>query len=323
MSLRLPFRRRRAAWLALGLVAATSGDVGPRAQAQQPVPRPRIVESADNDWRFSLGDFASAAMPAFDDAKWARVDLPHDWSAGGPFSRRLGSGNGYAPGGIGWYRKHFTLGADVAGKIVAIEFDGVYDHAEVWMNGHLVCGRPYGYSSFECPLTPFVRLATADNVVAVRVDHSRFADSRWYTGSGIYRHVRLRFTDPLRIAHWGTLVTTPAVTRRPRRFDVETTIETASRAVARPFRSSPRSCCAATSSPDVSTPATDGAGEHRRWSRHRPRPASALDDRLARAVRLRQRIRADDIVTDDAETTFGVRTIRFDPHEGSSSTTSR
>ena len=230
MSLRLSTPRRRSVWLALGLVAATSGDVGPRAQAQQSVPRPRIVESADNDWRFSLGDFASAAMPAFDDAKWGRVDLPHDWSADGPFSADFGSGNGYAPGGIGWYRKHFTLPAALKDKIGAIEFDGVYDHAEVWVNGHLAGGRPYGYSSFECPLTPFVKFDGTDNVVAVRVDHSRFADSRWYTGSGIYRHVRLRFTDPLRIAHWGTSVTTPIATASSATVTVETTIDNESAA---------------------------------------------------------------------------------------------
>ena len=113
-------------------------------------------------------------------------------------------------------------------KIGAIEFDGVYDYAEVWVNGHLVGGRPYGYSSFECPLTPFVKFDGTDNVVAVRVDHSRFADSRWYTGSGIYRHVRLRFTDPLRIAHWGTSVTTPIATASSATVRVETTIDNAS-----------------------------------------------------------------------------------------------
>ena len=89
----------------------------------------RVIEDADADWRFSRGDFGSAAMPAFDDASWTRVDLPHDWSADGPFSADFGSGNGYAPGGIGWYRKHFTLAADLANKIGTIEFDGVYDHA--------------------------------------------------------------------------------------------------------------------------------------------------------------------------------------------------
>ena len=123
-------------------------------------------------------------MPAFNDSAWRLVDLPHDWSAEGPFTADYGSGNGYAPGGIGWYRKHFTLAADLAGRIATIEFDGVYDHAEVWVNGHFVGGRPYGYSSFECPLTPLRQVGSADNVIAVRVDHSRFADSRWYTGLG-------------------------------------------------------------------------------------------------------------------------------------------
>ena len=94
---------------------------------------------------------------AFDDAGWRTVNLPHDWSIEGPFGPEYGSGNGYAPGGIGWYRKHFTLDAAHKDKLVAIEFDGVYDHAEVWINGHFVGGRPYGYSSFECDLTPLLR----------------------------------------------------------------------------------------------------------------------------------------------------------------------
>ena len=117
-------------------------------------PAARVVLPFDADWRFSLADFASAAMPAFDDSGWRRVDVPHDWSAEGPFSASHGSGNGFAPGGIAWYRKHFTLAAELRGRIATIEFDGVYDHAQVWINGHLVCGRPYGYSSFECTLTP-------------------------------------------------------------------------------------------------------------------------------------------------------------------------
>ena len=87
--------------------------------------------------------------------------------------------------------------------MVTVEFDGVYDHAEVWINGQFVGGRPYGYSSFALELTPHLKFGAEDNVLAVRVDHSRFADSRWYTGSGIYRHVRLRVTDPLRIAPLG------------------------------------------------------------------------------------------------------------------------
>ena len=303
-------------WLALGLVAAISGDVGPRAQAQQPVPRPRIVESADDDWRFNLGDFASAAMPAFDDAKWARVDLPHDWSADGPFSPNFGSGNGYAPGGIGWYRKHFTLPAALKDKIGAIEFDGVYDYAEVWVNGHLIGERPYGYSSFECPLMPFVKFDGTDNVIAVRVDHSRYADSRWYTGSGIYRHVRLRFTDPLRLAHWGTSVTTPIATASSATVRVETTIDNASPAARDVSLESEIVLHGTVVARAASSGRIDGRGRQtlvqsigvarpERWSTESPT-----------MYVLRQRIHASDIVTDDVETTFGIRSIRFDPNDG-------
>ena len=162
----------------------------------------RVTEDFDANWLFSKGDFAAAMMPAFDDRAWQRVNVPHDWSSDGPFSADYGSGNGYAPGGIGWYRKHFPLATNQPDATVAIEFDGVYDDSEVWINGQFVGGRPYGFSSFQFDLTPFVKFG-GDNVVAVRVDHSRFADSRFYTGSGIYRNVRLVITDKLRIAHLG------------------------------------------------------------------------------------------------------------------------
>ena len=216
---------RRGVLLTLALVLFAIGDRGARVLAQATPAASRIIQSFDPDWRFIRGDFASAATPAFDDGRWTRVDLPQDWSAAGPFSAELGSGNGYAPGGIAWYRKHFTVPAALSNKIGAIEFDGIYDNSEVWINGHFAGGRPYGYSSFECVLTPFLKPGGADNVIAVRVDHSRFADSRWYTGSGIYRHVRLRFTDPLHIAHWGTVVTTPAATAASATVKVETTID--------------------------------------------------------------------------------------------------
>src|SRR5512140_1439316 len=164
-------------------------------------PPSRVCLPMDEGWRFSKGDFAAAMAPRFNDEGWQSVDVPHDWSSEGPFTAEYASGNGYAPGGIGWYRKHFQLPENLRGKVAAVEFDGVYDRAEVWINGHFVGGRPYGYSSFECTLSPLLRFGLEENVLAVRVDHSRFADSRWYTGSGIYRHVRLRLTDTLHIAH--------------------------------------------------------------------------------------------------------------------------
>ena len=145
----------------------------------------------DFDWRFSKGNFATAMMPEFDDSAWSIVNLPHDWSIEGPFGAEYGSGNGYAPGGIGWYSKDFRLDVAYKDKLVAIEFDGIYNNSEVWINGHFLGKRPYGYISFQYDLTSYLKFGTEENIIIVRVDHSKFADSRWYTGSGIYRHVRL------------------------------------------------------------------------------------------------------------------------------------
>jgi beta-galactosidase len=178
---------------------------------RSPAADARITEDFDANWLFSKSDFAAAMMPAFNDGNWRPLNVPHDWSSEGPFSAEFGSGNGYAPGGIGWYRKHFQLDAAQKNKLVAIEFDGVYDHSEVWINGQFVGARPFGFSSFQYDLTPYLKFNSADNVVAVRVDHSRFADSRYYTGSGIYRDVRLCITDKLHVAQWGVSVTTPTI----------------------------------------------------------------------------------------------------------------
>lgn len=194
------------------------------------LPRPstaatgRVTEDFDANWLFSKGNFGSAMMPAFDDSAWQRVNVPHDWSSDGPFTDDYGSGNGYAPGGIAWYRKHFQLTTNQAGATVAVEFDGVYDYSEVWINGQFVGERPYGYSSFQYDLTPFVKFA-GDNVIAVRVDHSRFADSRYYTGSGIYRNVRLVITDPVHITQWGVFVTTPEVNKNSATVQINTWID--------------------------------------------------------------------------------------------------
>jgi beta-galactosidase len=197
------------------------------AMAQQPTSTPaefRIYRGWDFDWRFAKTDVANAMMPGLNDRDWRVVQVPHDWSIEGPFSNQYGSGNGYAPGGIAWYRKHFTADSSFQGKLVVVEFDGVYDNSQVYCNGFVVGGRPYGYSSFECDITPYVKFNDADNVLAVRVDHSKYADSRWYTGSGIYRNVRLRVTDKLRIAPHGVYITTPQASDAAATVKVETTV---------------------------------------------------------------------------------------------------
>jgi beta-galactosidase len=179
----------------------------------------------DFDWRFSKGDFPLATTPDYNDSGWSRVNLPHDWSIEGPYSPDYASGTGYLPGGIGWYRKSFQIDPSLKDKMIAIEFDGIYNNSEVWLNGHYLGKRPYGYSSFQYDLTEYVKFAPEINVIAVKVDHSQFADSRWYTGSGIYRNVRMRITDKLHIAHWGTFVTTPVIEQSNAQVKIETTVD--------------------------------------------------------------------------------------------------
>ena len=158
MKMDASFLARRVPALLL-LFAGLSVDLPPvRNAGAQEDPPSRTVLAMDLDWRFNRADYASAAMPAFDDSGWRQVNLPHDWSSEGPFSAEYGSGNGYAPGGIAWYRKHFALpSAGLKDRLAAVEFDGVYDHAQVWFNGHFVGSRPYGYASFECDLTPYLQ----------------------------------------------------------------------------------------------------------------------------------------------------------------------
>ena len=161
----------------------------------------------DGDWRFLLGDSAQMAKAEYNDSWWRRLDLPHDWAIEGDFyvGNPSGASGGALPGGIGWYRKHFTINREsTANNRYFIEFDGVYMNSTVYVNGQKVGNRPYGYSSFEYDITPYVK--EGENVVAVRVDNSDQPNSRWYSGCGIYRHVWLTKTHPIHVKHWGVYV---------------------------------------------------------------------------------------------------------------------
>lgn len=173
----------------------------------------RVRESADFGWRFFQGDAPGAEQPGVDDRAWRKLNLPHDWSIEGPFDEKAptGGSGGYLPAGIGWYRKTFTLAPAMAGRKISVEFDGVYQNSDVWLNGVHLGRQPYGYIWFAHDLTPHLRPAGQPNVLAVRVDNSAQPNSRWYSGSGIYRHVWLTATDPVHVAPWGTCITTPAV----------------------------------------------------------------------------------------------------------------
>ena len=179
--------------------------------------------SFDENWKFLKGDASAAEQPAFDDKAWRTLDLPHDWAIEGPFDVKFGPSTGGLPiSGTGWYRKHFTVPAADKGKFHSIEFDGAMSNSTVWLNGHELGGRPYGYSSFEFDLTPDIKFG-ADNVVAVRLMPEE-ASSRWYPGAGIYRNVWLVVTGPVHVAHWGTYVTTPEVSEASATVSVKSEI---------------------------------------------------------------------------------------------------
>lgn len=178
------------------------------------------------DWAFRLGEDSTAMNVETNDADWRRLNLPHDWAIEGDFSKDnpSGTGGGALPGGIGWYRKTFVPDAADAGKCLKIEFDGVYMNSEVFINGHSLGVRPYGYISFAYDLTPYVKWGEK-NVVAVRVNNAEQPNSRWYSGCGIYRNVWLTKLNPVHVAHWGTYVTADEVSKNSARLTIRTTLE--------------------------------------------------------------------------------------------------
>lgn len=190
----------------------------------------RVTENFGDDWKFHLGDIESAENPNFDDTEWQSLTVPHDWSIEGEFSadNPATPGGGALPGGIGWYRKTFSLSETESAKCTFIDFDGVYMNSDVWINGHHLGHRPYGYISFRYELTPWLHTDGQSNVLAVRVDNSLQPNSRWYSGCGIYRNVWLVQTHPVYVDQWGTFVTTPAVSDTNATVVVNTTVKNVS-----------------------------------------------------------------------------------------------
>lgn len=181
-------------------VEFTTGSVKPDLE-----PRTRI--SFNKDWKFFLGDEPDAKAKAFNDLKWRKLTLPHDWSIEGKFDEKNPAKpeGGGLPTGIGWYRKAFNAPANFANRRITIEFDGVYKNSEVWVNGNYLGKRPYGYSSFSYEISSYLK--NGQNIIAIKVDNSAQPDSRWYSGSGIYRNVWLTSTAKVAVAKWGTFVT--------------------------------------------------------------------------------------------------------------------
>lgn len=211
-----------APFLIIALCACSMGEADKSINEQV---RERV--NIDFDWLFYLGDERLAKNNDFDDQDWRKLDLPHDWSIEGEYDENnpAGIAGGFLPTGIGWYRKHLTWNEDWAGKQIQIEFDGVYMNSEVWINGQFLGKRPYGYIGFAYDLTDFLK--AGDNVISVRVDHSKAPSGRWYTGSGIYRHVWLTATSPVFIAKDGTWIRSENVSTKHADLKVDTQVSNA------------------------------------------------------------------------------------------------
>ena len=279
----------------------------------------RLHQSFDFDWRFTLAAPAGAEAPGFDDSAWTSVQLPHDWSMTLPYlsPEEGGKGSmGFMQGGLGWYRKTFAVPTAWKGRRVSLEFDGVYHRATVYVNGREVGFHPYGYTAFAYDITDYL-IPGGENLVAVRVDHSDCPTSRWYSGSGIYRHVWLNVTDPVHVGLWGTYVTTPAVSAEQASVRVETTVENdLSRPVAVSLGSELRSPSGRVVARRASEAALPAAGREAVIQEFTVDVPELWDLDSPQLYTLVTTVRRGGKVVDRYETPFGIRDIRFDPDKG-------
>ncbi len=270
------------------------------------------------DWRFHLDDVDGPEAPGFDDSGWRALDVPHDWSIEHPVQEDnpTGSSGGWVRAGTGWYRRSFDDPRASADERVWVEFDGVYMNASVWINGRFLGLRPYGYSGFGFDLTPYL-ISGGPNVLAVRADNSQQPSSRWYTGSGIYRPVRLTVTNPVHVDRWGTYVTTPEVTAEAATVNVRTSVmndSAASREVTLSTQLiSPDGSVAAETTSDADLP---GRARTKLESTLEITAPSLWSPDTPALYRVVTRVLDGDDVLDVHETAVGIRSIRFDADEG-------
>jgi beta-galactosidase len=284
----------------------------------------RITSSFDRDWLFLKGDATGAEKSDFSDAAWRKLDVPHDWSIEGLAEEKnpTGQGGGFMPSGVGWYRKHFTVAHSLRDRLVFVEFDGVMANSDVWINGFHLGNRPYGYVSFSYELTQHLNFGK-DNVIAVRADTSKEPASRWYTGAGIYRHVRLVIKDPVHIPGWGTFVSTPTANEKD--AVVKVAVEVVNQSAAAKLLSLQVDVMA----PDGRVIASIATATTKRLPIKldakqtgtleldvpitKPQLWKIGDGTLYRAV---ARIRSNGKTLDDETVTFGIREFHFDPATG-------
>ena len=276
----------------------------------------RAEISLNRHWRFTRDDQPDAWYKGWDDSGWREVTLPHDWSVEEPFSTAYSSGTGYLSGGVGWYRTTFTLPEEARGKRVTVIFDGVYNHPQVWCNSYYLGKWAYGYTTFALDLTEQACFGDTPNVLAVRVNREQVADSRWFTGTGIYRKVRLVLQDPVCLARNGVFFTTPEVDAAQARFQVACTVcnttgEPAHIALRCALRDGQEA--AADAAQDLDLPAggwqtvvlSGAVAQPRLWSPAQPH-----------LYTLETQVLRDGVAVDSQCDRVGIRSFAFDPDEG-------
>ncbi len=273
----------------------------------------------DFDWRFALDDHPGAEQPGFDDSEWRVLDVPHDFSIEHPFDSTYatGAGGGYTYSGIGWYRKTFRTDPGFSDKKVSVLFDGVYRNSEVWINGQYLGIRPYGYSSFYYDLTPHLNPAGEENVLAVKVNTSQQPNSRWYTGSGIYRHVWLLARSKLHIDQWGVFARTVDASEDDASINVSVEL--------RNENDTDHLCKVITRLMDTTGKEAGKAGLEVEIKAGQSLEIDQ-DIRVAKPLlwsveqpylyRLEVEVRSGGALTDSYTTSFGIRTFDFDPDKG-------
>jgi beta-galactosidase len=272
----------------------------------------------DGEWRFHLGDIPAGRWYEPDDSTWRLVDLPHDWSIElerDPASPSGASG-GYFPMGLGRYHKRFAAPEEWGGKQVFVEFEGVYMNAEVWLNGHFLGRHPYGYTSFHYDLTPYLDLG-ANNLLKVIVDNACQPNSRWYSGSGIYRHAWLLIADPLHVGRWGVYVTTPEVSPEAATVRVRTTLENESEAARKATVRSRIVAPDGAPAGETESPAAVDAGGRCEYSQDVQVASPQLwSPDTPHLYRLETEVSVRGKIVDTATTVFGVRSLHFDAGTG-------
>jgi beta-galactosidase len=279
----------------------------------------RAILSFNKDWCFSLAADSLAAEADYNDASWRKLNLPHDWSIEGNFDKDHATtpSEGALPAGIGWYRKTFMLSEGLKSKRVSVLFEGVYRNSEVWINGHYLGKRPFGYISFSYDLTPYLKYEE-ENVLAVKVDNHQQPNSRWYTGSGIYRDVWLIGTNDISISLWGTFVKTKRVEQGTANIELQVNIsnrgEEASKVVVKStVLDAEGNRVAEQKEPEQLLQVGHHQEVHIDFDVKSPQLWSPAYPYMYRVVTT---LLVDDKVTDTYETPLGIRTFYFDSEKG-------